>query len=223
MISIKGLLTVCAITLGGLCTPAVADNERAVSFSALSAQWWQWAWSMPAGNDPVGDTTGASCMIGQRGPVWFLAGARSGKPVSRRCSIPEGVALFFPVINSSFVYVPDCGDPNFSIAELRALLAPFIDAASGLSVVLDGRSIQRLRRVGSQVFPTVFPRRNVLGADCIVPGKVYSPSLDDGYYVLLPGLRAGTHHLRIRATAQDFLVDTSYTLHVTKVTLRDPQ
>jgi hypothetical protein len=53
-------------------------------------------------------------MIGQRGPVWFLAGARSGEPVTRRCSIPEGVALFFPVINTGFVYVPDCGDPNLS-------------------------------------------------------------------------------------------------------------
>jgi hypothetical protein len=222
MIITKRLLTLLTAMLGCICMPSLADSDRHASFSALSAQWWQWAWSMPAGNDPVNDTTGASCMIGQRGPVWFLAGARSSEPVTRRCSIPEGVVLFFPVINSGFVYVPDCGDPNLSIAELRTLLAPFIDDASGLSVVLDGRPVKSLRRVRSDVFATVFPRRNVLGADCIVPGKVYSPSLDDGYYVKLPGLRAGTHRLRIRGTSGSFLVDVSYMLNVTKVTLRDP-
>ena len=49
--------------------------------SELSAEWWQWVYSIPqpyatdtAISNPLFDPTGASCMVGQQGSVWFLAG-----------------------------------------------------------------------------------------------------------------------------------------------------
>jgi hypothetical protein len=77
---------------------AHAESE---SLSALSAQWWQWALSIPTSQNPLLDTTGANCMIGQHGSTWFLAGLfGGGGPVIRNCAVPDNVRLFFPVINS---------------------------------------------------------------------------------------------------------------------------
>jgi hypothetical protein len=66
----------------------------------LTAQWWQWALSIPTVVNPLEDTTGANCMVGQSDPVWFLAGFFNGSAATRSCSVPEGAALFFPVINA---------------------------------------------------------------------------------------------------------------------------
>ena len=40
----------------------------------LTGEWWQWALSIPTSVNPLLDTTGERCMIGQRGSTWFLAG-----------------------------------------------------------------------------------------------------------------------------------------------------
>ena len=45
------------------------------TYGEWSNAWWQWAYSIPAPNNPVLDTTGANCDVGQSGQVWFLAGS----------------------------------------------------------------------------------------------------------------------------------------------------
>ena len=44
-------------------------------FTEWSAQWWQYVLSFPESQNPLLDTTGAECGIGQSGPVWFLMGS----------------------------------------------------------------------------------------------------------------------------------------------------
>lgn len=81
------------------------------SFSAWSAEWWQHALSIPTGVNPMLDTNGNRCMIGQHGPVWFLQGVFSGistPTVTRKCDIPQGKALFFPVLNTIQFKFPQC-------------------------------------------------------------------------------------------------------------------
>jgi hypothetical protein len=202
-------------------TPALADDEQGDAFRNLSAQWWQWALSIPAVVNPLADETGQFCMIGQRGGVWFLAGSISSLPASRTCSVPEGVPLFFPVINTVWINTPVCDGLVLSVAEVRARAAADIDGATDLSVVLDNQPVTTLHRVRSEIFYTAFPRNNLFGADCLFPSP-QSPSADDGYYVRLRGLSAGQHHLRIRGTsASGFTVDVSYTLDVVKVVTKD--
>jgi hypothetical protein len=46
-----------------------ADFE---SFKQLSAEWWQWALSIPTSQNPLVDQTGEKSVVGQRGSVWFL-------------------------------------------------------------------------------------------------------------------------------------------------------
>jgi hypothetical protein len=56
-------VTIVAIGLG-LIMPlnmALADRE---SFNTLSAKWWQWATSIPTSKNPLLDTTGSNCMVG---------------------------------------------------------------------------------------------------------------------------------------------------------------
>lgn len=120
----------------GLILPAklaLADEDRLPFLPALTAHWWEWALSIPTGQNPMLDPTGEDCMIGQRGELWFLAGvfAVNGGTVTRACSVPADKALFFPVINSFVNNTPDCGQGgvNLSVKKLISLIKPLIDNA----------------------------------------------------------------------------------------------
>lgn len=210
----RALMGAVALALGSLAVSARAE-PGGESFRELSAQWWQWVYSTTPTSNPIVDQTGAYCMTGQRGPIWFLAGS-FGSTVQRTCNVPEGVALFFPVLNNFWVNTPGCsGEPVYTPNQLRALVAPFIDTATQLSVELDSRPVRDIRRVKSAVFPMAFASDYDFG--CSVGGKVFSPSVDDGYYTMIRGLGVGQHKLRIRSAASGFSLDVSYTLNVVKV------
>src|SRR2546428_8494654 len=68
-------------------------------YGEWSAEWWQWAFSMPASENPLLDETGEKCLTAQRGPAWFLAGVtKIRRADTRHCSVPEGTALFLPIL-----------------------------------------------------------------------------------------------------------------------------
>jgi hypothetical protein len=103
---------------------ALADSW---SFKQLSAEWQQWVLSIPTPKNPMLDSTGENCMVGQRGDVWFLAGTFFGGAATRTCAVPEGTRLFFPVINSVFIDTPGvCGqEETIPVKDMRAALAAF--------------------------------------------------------------------------------------------------
>jgi hypothetical protein len=211
---------------------AFAGSGGAPPLSELTGQWWQWAQSIPFEQNPQLDSSGQYCMVGQRGAIWFLAGVSGGGPASRACSVPENNALFFPVINSFFnntpSITPDCGQEgeNYDVKKLISLIKPFIDAAQNLSVTVDGRALDKrqIQRVLSLPFPTWFPADNVFGPVACnglpLPAGIYSPSMDDGYYVLLPPLKVGPHTLQFHAESGTFLQDVTYHLTVVPVSLK---
>src|SRR5262245_34860597 len=95
----RHFLAIIAIGLG-LLMPLNRAFANSTSFKQLSAQWWQWALSIPTDVNPQTDGTGEDCMVGQRGEIWFLAGILGGGTVTRTCSVPAGKSLFFPLVNS---------------------------------------------------------------------------------------------------------------------------
>jgi hypothetical protein len=203
---------------------AFADSE---DFKKLSAEWEQWALSIPTSENPLLDTTGQNCVVGQRGAVWFLAGVFGGGTAIRTCSVPEGKILFFPVINSVQINAPNvCGQMSAqSVSELRFMAAPTIDGATNLSVTVDGVAIKNLRRVKSEVFEVALPENNVFIAPCFplpVPAGIYSPAVDDGIYVLLKPLPLGHHTLHFHAEnpSAGFSLDVTYNLTVVPVLLK---
>jgi len=210
-----------------VCGLAHADANNPYS---LSPQWEQWQLSIPASVNPALVTTDPSretCAIGQSGPVWFLAGVFGGGTATRNCQVPDNVSLLFPVINYVNINTPNvCGQgpTNIPVGQLRAPAKAFIDGASDLSVQLDGRPVG-MQRIVSATFAVALPLGNIFDSPCVaaglgsVPGGVYSPAVDDGYYSLLYPLKAGNHTLRIKAknTSQNFSLDVTYILTVVDV------
>ena len=128
------------------------------------------------------------------------------------------------MINSVQINAPGvCGQTgSLNVAQLRNLAAPLIDAASNLQVTPDGKAVKDLVRVKSAPFATTFPVDNIFSDPCggpgTVPGGVYSPSVDDGYYVLLKPLSPGSHKLSIHAESSGgILLDVRYILKVDPV------
>jgi hypothetical protein len=206
---------------------AFADSE---AFKKLSAEWWQWALSIPTSENPQLDTTGEKCVVGQHGSVWFLAGIFGGGTATRTCSVPADKVLFFPVINSVNINTPNvCGQGpgNIPAKDLRALSATFIDGATSLSVEVDGETTKDLRRVQSQLFEVALPEENVFDAPCTgagvgnAPAGIYSPAVDDGFYVRLKPLEIGNHTIRFHAEGPDGSIqDVRYDLTVVPVLLK---
>lgn len=224
-IDVRRFVRAAAVGLG-LMTPmqlVLADSD---TYRSLSAEWWQWALSIPPSENPLADATGEKCMVGQHGSVWFLAGVfNSGEPTVRSCSVPKGKALFFPIVNSVNVDTPNvCGQgpEHLSVETLRGFSAAFIDGATNLSVDVDGKAIRNLRRVKSKVFAVALPEDNLFDAPCSgqtnpnVPLGVFAPAVDDGYYLKLKPLKAGTHtvHFHAENPSASFVLDVTYNLTV---------
>ncbi len=197
-------------------------NAYGNSYGEWSAQWIQWALSIPAATNPVADTTGAHCGEGQAGPVWFLAGTFSGAAVTRNCNVPAGKALFFPLESGAFgAGVFDC-EPTApgvacNLATLRMAAAASMDAVT-LEASLDGKPLDDLhdQRVQSPVLTLTYP------PGAVVPGVAqgtYAPNVVDGYWLMLAPLRAGAHtlHFKSRVTGGVFagtVVEVTYHLTV---------
>jgi hypothetical protein len=193
------------------------------SYKQLSAQWWQWALSIPADANPLTDTTGEDCMVGQRGSDWFLAGMFVGGSATRECSIPQGVSLFFPVANFiGFDNPGQCGqDEPFGSAFWRGLAADFVNGVSAVSVTLDGQPVKGVQRVQSQVFEIALPVDSLFAPFCdpALQAGIYSPAVDEGFYVRLNPLAVGQHTLHFHAenASQFFEQDVTYVLTVVPV------
>ena len=186
------------------------------NFDEWTGQWWQFVLSFPAANNPLIDATGERCVPGQRGPVWFLMGSPGGA-VTRTCSIPEGKALLFPVINSV-----DVNTTSQTVKELRAEIAPFIDSATNMSVEVDGTPIKQFVksqgkfRVRAAAFAVTLPEDNLFG----LAAGTYSPAVDDGFYVMLKPLAVGHHIVHFHADAAGgFSSDVTYHLNIVPVDL----
>jgi len=222
MSSIKTTLLFPIVGLG--LTLLMPQPAKADGLPSLSAEWWQWGLSIPATQNPQLDLTGANCMIGQHGSVWFLAGAFFGGTASRACKIPEDTTVFFPVINSLQINAPNvCGQgpENISLKDLQNAASAGLAGAT-FSVQIDGQPFRNIVRIKSSVFDAALPADNIFNALCGGPGSVpagiYSPSVDEGFYVRLDPqfLQPGPHRLQIDA-AGPFTLHVTYNLTVVPV------
>lgn len=187
------------------------------SFAKWTAEWWQFMISIPIPNNPILDGTGKDCVVGQRGPVWFLSsGTGSGAPLTLTCSIPEGKAILLPPITEIDVNVA-----AQSAAELRDEIGPCFGNGATASVELDGNRLDRRvaeNRVLSTVFEVTLPIDNVIGLE---PGT-YSPAVADGFWIMLKPLDVGTHTLHVMGTTASgkfcgFSTDVTYDLTIVPV------
>ena len=178
--------------------------------------------SLPATNSPILDT--GDCSAGQSGPVWFLAGVFGCATNARSCTIPAGVALFFPIANG-WADNTDCPSyDTFSVEQLVGFASGYPDSVSGMSCTIDGVPVKGLEdsitspyRVGPQVFSHTLASTdniyaNFFGLTCIPDGITVYPTVEDGVYLLLAPLSAGQHIIQF--TVESCHLDITYHLNV---------
>jgi hypothetical protein len=215
-----------------------------LSYQQWSAEWWQWAYAIPASMNPIFDTTGVNCAVNQSGPVWFLAGT-SGFTATRNCIVPAGKMILFPIVN--FINDYPCldlsptpprqrRDPNFQPGPGQSLeqfltigYGPFlgarqvIDHVTSVSATLDGVPVQDLSlppenskyRATSPMFEFNGDRSLQFFDSCVAPGH---KGVSDGYWIMLNALTPGPHILSFSGTetfaSGSFTVTVTYNISV---------
>lgn len=177
--------------------------------------WWQWAYSMSDSESAVRDINGSKCHVNQTGDVWFLAGGYGRSKISRKCTIPAGNNIFFPVIN--MVYYPRNSNlPTCESVKISAALNN--DKLLKIDVELNGSKISNPRSLRLKS-PKCFDLLGMVPR-YYNPRKVY-PSASDGYWVMLKPLEKGIHTLKFNAKYQrpgkpfgDTAQDIEYILEV---------
>lgn len=103
----------------------------------LAKAWIRWVFALPATSGPIGDLTGASCGMGQDGPVWFLAGTPGGS-VTRECTIPQGKQLFFPLLNANWPLFDGEAEDEELVGERVAFFDSLPEHTCALTLRIDG-------------------------------------------------------------------------------------
>jgi hypothetical protein len=148
----------------------------------------------------------------------------TGSTEDTAVTVPEGVALFFPIVNYFWVNTPEIGnppDPAWSPAQeayARSVLAAVVDTAHDLVLEVDGRparngtSLRMTSAVGDCTIPPDADD-NIFGA-ALDAGP--HPCVADGYWAFLPPLSVGHHTIRFAGglTAADFKLDVTYQITV---------
>lgn len=202
------------------------------TYEQWAAAWWQWCLEIPLTNSAgavhpsYDESSPFDVTESQTGDVWFLGGPFLASPsagtIRRRCQIPTGKALFFPLFNvecSSIEAPPFYGktaEDQAGLAQYWAdhIVAPFCE--------LDGLPLSNLDayRVQSPQITINVPAPWILGK-----GGGKGTSSGDGYFVFLAPLPPGRHTLRFGGALSftkaqdnfDFRAAIDMTYHITVV------
>ena len=213
-------------------TPGVVSPSSTVqgrTYSQWSAAQWQWTLQQPNVTDsPVVDPNPGTaaqpepvdCTLGQAGTVWFLAGAtflQGYQTAYRSCTIPAGVYLFFPVIDTWNDDLSCPGTPPGILTgkKLRQLVQQQTDTIEpkSMNVTVDGLAVKGLTnsttayRAAANGFSYTLPADNALSQFCpdnAFPAGTSPPNppgaYANGVYIMLAPLSAGIHHITFAAT-----------------------
>jgi hypothetical protein len=230
MKKLRGTLLVAVALIGTGAAAAAAPHSTVIppqqeNYGQLGALWWKWVLSIPAAQNPLFDTTGADCAVGQNGGRWFLAGTPGGS-LTRSCTIPAGKKLFVPVISVENDY--PCPDPTFQPAPGQSLkdfltngtssipgAVTLINQATDLQASLDGASIPIMASYRGTSNMYSFAGDSSLTAvfdPCITGSQ--QKAVSDGYWLLLAPLSPGQHTLQFGGSLFGNAQSATYNLTV---------
>ncbi len=186
--------------------PAFDANE--IVYDRPQSEWseayLQWIASFARDSSPVSDTTGALCAARQEGDVWFLASSDGTAPVSRRCAIPAGKALFVPIVNT----LERSGNREPNCETMARVAANSLLHMSRLAMTVDGVPVDDLAS------------HRLATGECFALGLRSTPRLTartavaDGYGVVLRPLPPGSHTIVVEARVDETALSTTYRLEV---------
>lgn len=222
------LITTAALLLAGTTAAAARANPGVfppgstpygMSYGAWSAAWWQQA--MADGTAPFAAGTKENpapvdcTALGTR-QVAFLVGTAGGEAF-RTCTITPGHALLIPVLNAECSTAQGDGTTEAQLQACATGLADAINTGS-LHASVDGKPVTGLTafRFDSGLFSFTSSGANAFG----VPAGT-SPSVADGYWIMLAPLPAGVHTVnfggKVFCTDDSclFSTDATYTITIT--------
>lgn len=161
-----------------------------VAFAEWTRRWWRWLLTIPKNINPANDMTGEFISRSQNDPnVWFLAGTFGGS-IERKCKIPFGKSILFPVINYEACFADE---PLLSDSvELENKCKAEIDKIGELYCYFDEQAVDlREYRIASSGFEIALNYGNCLSAKA---GKTIMAS--DGYWLFLSPPSHGKHEIK---------------------------
>lgn len=228
--AVLALLLLLASSTAFASTPV--GTTAGATYGQWSAGWWQWMTSIPNADNPQTAAGEIDCSVGQKGAVWYLAGAPSGTTAVRSCTIPRGRSLFFPVLNAVFFNGPG---ESFTVAEKRDLLHGVLADTEPGFLAPGSRACELTATIDGEPVTFTVPEARVQspsfaldtgdGPSGLPPGVVDPEAVSDGFWVMLPPLAPGEHTLHFGGRfcqLEDFddhpvfgPVDVTYQLTVT--------
>jgi hypothetical protein len=180
------------------------------SWQEWAASWCRWMLSIPKKKNPSLDRTGKYCSINQYNHnVWFLTGTFGNvSPIRRKCIIPSGKAIFFPLLVKEDSLAED-SDLNTE-ADLSKRCELATNRLMKIEASIDDQWMEHLEnyRVRSKVFDVIFPKENVYD---VKPGL--TRSVCDGYWLFIKPLQAGIHSIFFRGETS---LEEPYTINQLK-------
>jgi len=185
------------------------SHPYGADYAQWSARWWQWSFAFPTTADPELGT--ADFDANQSGRVWFLPTPFNGATLTRKGTIPEGTALFGPVLTT---WWDNTGCPNytdFTADQLKGLVEQNWSPVTETSCTVDGVAVHGMNNpqdtpyfVFSPPFAyTLAAHDNVLagifGEPRIPDGTTVFPAVAGGVYVMIEPLPVGHHTIHFGA------------------------
>jgi hypothetical protein len=184
----------------------VNSSPYNIPYNEWTARWWRWVFSIPIDKNPLVDKVGGDCAESQRGPVWFLAGT-TGETHSaiRRCSIPSGKSILFPIIVSLFSFAEVRSIKTDE--ELISCTAKDMDEYSLLEASIDGQRLKNLDqyRVRFGPFDINIVSNNIWN---VHPG--FTRAVSDGFWIFLEPMNVGYHKINFHGREPNFYTDVTY-------------
>ncbi len=219
--------------------PAVLSPESwpyGQSYEEWSARWWQWALSQSTDHEQLVGAPMDSCNASS--PVWFLEGASGEITTTRKVTVPDNVALFFPILtawadNSGCDASNHVSFTDLAVPDLRGEVAGLWSAVSDTQCWIDGVPVtgsdnysNSFYMVQSPAFSYTTARKdNILAGvyqeTCIPGGLTIFPAVAQGIYLMVAPLAPGHHIIRWYgvvgpAPTPYFVQDITYDLTVTR-------
>jgi hypothetical protein len=183
------------------------STPHGMSYAGWAEEWWEWAFSIPADQNPNLDHDGRFFDVGQSGSVFFVPGNFGGTDV-RTVTLPAGKALL--IVGASVLGILGLDAPTE--AELRTGVEQAYAGLAKVQVEVDGMALKHLPRytVLTPLFSFTLPDNNIAG---LAAGEYQG--IAEGVFLLLEPLPVGEHVIHVLNVFPAFSVTTDVTTVIT--------
>jgi hypothetical protein len=187
-ILITALSVILALVLAAPVASAKGASPSQEGLDALTAAWWNWAFSKDPSPLEGPYTGGKQCKGEFVDGVFFLAGSTTGDPVERTCTVPANTPILFPVVN--VVCSEAFGDPTpYTTCSRDIIDAALVD--SDTYATLEEKDLN-ITRIASGSFVWKIRRdNNPFG----LPKGIYDAANEGLWVYLRKGLPEGEYEI----------------------------